>query len=358
MFVISHQIMIKTINSWRGLIAVSVVMFHSGLAWAYNYAVSGVTFFFISSAFLLALRHDFERFDARQYRRFVLNHAARLYPLHWLGLALLLLVALYSRLPVDWWATALNALLLHGWSPAHHVHYGINPVTWYMGALLFCYIILPFLAHLLGRWRLRYKVLAVLSVALPLALLLLPLDIPHREAVFVNPLSHIPDVLMALLLVHLCRVLKSRWPRVGYVTASFIELGALLLLAGFIAVNVLTTWARPWEDDLYWLLPCGTVLVTMAFLHGQEGFFGRLLMCRPLQWLGSVSFEVYVLHFAAFHIYNYIISPMAGHFGLRIYGLRSVLVWPLLFAMAWMVNRWFTRPVSAFLKQKINRLSS
>lgn len=347
--------MIKTINSWRGLIAVSVVMFHCRLTWAYNYAVSGVTFFFLSSAFLLVLRHDFDRFDSRQYGRFVLNHAARLYPLHWLGLALLVMVALYSHSPVDWPATALNALLLHGWSPVHNVHYGINPVTWYMGALLFCNMILPFLSRWMGPWRFRYKVLAVTSLALLLAAVLWPLDIPRREAIFVNPLSHIPDVLMALMLVHLYRVLKSSFPRVNYATATAIELGALLLLAASFAVNVATTWVRPWEDDLYWLLPCGLVLLTMAFLHGQEGFLGRLLMCRPLQWLGSISFEVYVLHFAVFHIYNYIISPLAGHYGFRIYGLLPVLVWPLLFALAWMVNRWFTRPISAFLKQKINR---
>ena len=150
--------MIKTINSWRGLMAVAVVLFHCDVAWIYNVAVSGVTFFFLSSAFLLARRHPVERLEARAYGRFVMEHALRLYPLHWLGLALLIVMActLYAA-PINWGATALSALLLHAWSPLHDVHYGINPVAWYMSALLFCYCIYPLVMRWIGRWRLRHR---------------------------------------------------------------------------------------------------------------------------------------------------------------------------------------------------------
>ena len=86
--------MIRTINSWRGLIAITVVLFHLGEEWVYNYSVSGVVFFFVSSTFLLALRHPFKQVTAREYGRFVVSHAARIYPLHWLALALLVLMAL------------------------------------------------------------------------------------------------------------------------------------------------------------------------------------------------------------------------------------------------------------------------
>ena len=68
--------------------AVTVVLFHAGMGWIWNVAVTGVTFFFISSTFLLAMRHPFERLTAREYSRFAIGHAMRLYPLHWLGLAL------------------------------------------------------------------------------------------------------------------------------------------------------------------------------------------------------------------------------------------------------------------------------
>jgi len=334
--------------------AVAVVLFHCEVGWSYNVAVSGVTFFFVSSTFLLARRHPFERITAPEYGRFVAEHALRLYPLHWLGLALLVLLALVMHTAViDWPATALSALLLHSWSPVHDVHYGLNPVAWYMCALLFCYIIYPFMAHWLGPWRLRHKALLALALALLLGAVLWPLNIPQREAVFVNPLSHVLDVTVGLTLFHLYRVLLDRMGHVGYRTATLIEAGALLLLAAVITINVATTWIRPWEDDIIWLLPQGAILVVFALLAGREGAVGRVLLWRPLQWLGGISFEVFVLQFAAFLFFNFVVSPVAGHYGWQIYDKLPWLVLPLLFLLSWLVNRCFTRPLFALIGRKL-----
>ena len=346
--------MIKTINSWRGLMAVAVVLFHCGVGWIYNVAVSGVTFFFISSTFLLAMRHPFELLTAREYGRFVVTHASRIYPLHWLGLALLIAVAwLFTGEAIDWGATALSALLLHSWSPVHDVHYGLNPVAWYLCALLFCYLIYPFMSRWLGRWRLWHKVLLALVLALVLGWILWPLNIPQREAVFVNPLSHVLDVTVGLSLVHMYHILKKRFQRVGFLAATLIEVLALLSLALVIAVNVCTTWIRPWEDVIIWLLPQGAVMVALALLNGQEGAIGRLLLWKPLQWLGSISFEVYVLQFVVFHLFGYVVSPLAAHFGWNIYGGLAWFALPLLLPLAWVVNKWFTRPVNAFFRHQL-----
>ena len=344
--------MIKTINSWRGLMAVTVMVYHVGIDWVWNIAVTGVTFFFISSAFLLADRHPFERLTTGGYSRFVFNHAMRLYPLHWLALAVLILLALiYTPSEVHWGATMLSALLLQSWSPVHDVHYGLNPVAWYMSALLFCYVAFPLVMHLVGRWRLRYKALLALVLVFLLAAILLPLDIPGREAVFVSPMSHLVDVVVGIALFHLFRVLKSRYPHVGYRTATVIEAGAMLSLAVVITVNVTTTWLKPWEDVLIWLLPQGAVLLTLAWLDGQEGAIGRLLLCRPLQWLGSISFEVYVLQFVAFMVFNYCLAPLAGHFGWYVYDKLLWFALPLLLPLSWLVHRYFTMPASNWLRR-------
>jgi len=350
--------LIKTINSWRGLMAVAVVLFHCGVGWIYNVAVSGVTFFFISSTMLLAMRHPFEQVTTREYRQFALSHALRLYPLHWLGLALLVGVALLiTGERIDWGGTAMSAMLLHSWSPVHDIHYGLNPVAWYLCALLFCYLAYPFMAHWLGRWRLRYKVALVLLLAITLGATLLPLDIPRREAVFVNPLSHVLDITVGLGIAHFYHILKERFPRVSYRVATVIEVSALLLLAAVITVNMTTTWIRPWEDVIIWLLPQGAVLVALAWLSGQEGAIGRVLLCKPLQWLGSISFEVYVLQFVAFRLFGYVAAPIAGHLGWPIYDHVAWFALPMLLPIAWVVNRYFTRPVNKYIQSKLSTTS-
>lgn len=338
--------------------AVTIVLFHAGVGWIWNVAVTGVTFFFLSSTFLLAMRHPFERLTASDYKRFTLNHAVRLYPLHWLGLVLLVLLALiYQPSLIDWGALGLSALLIHSWFPAHDIHYGINPVTWYLCALLFCYLIYPFMARWIGRWRLRYKVALAVLLAIVLGIVLLPLDIPGREAVFVNPLSHVLDVTVGLGLVHLYHILKERYPHVSYKTATIAEAAAMLSLAVMIGINVCTTWVKPWEDVIIWLIPQGAILVVLAWLSGQEGAIGRFLLWRPLQWLGGISFEVYVLQFVVFHLFAFTVAPLAGHLGFNIYTQLEWFVLPLLIPFAWIVNRCFTRPLNAFFKRKLSSSS-
>ena len=119
MFVISHQIMIKTINSWRGLAALNVVMFHCGTG-IWSAGQSGVVFFFLSSAFLLAMKYPFDSLTARQYGRFFLNRAARIYPLHWLAMALMIIITLtLIGDKVKWGSAILNMLLIQSWFPQH-----------------------------------------------------------------------------------------------------------------------------------------------------------------------------------------------------------------------------------------------
>lgn len=333
--------------------ALTVVLFHAGVGWTWNIAVTGVTFFFISSTFLLAMHHPFDELNAKKYRRFVLNHAMRLYPLNSVGLLLLIFLVLNTTRVINWTQVTLSALLLQAWSPVHEMHYGINPVTWYMSALLFCYFAHPPIAHWMFHWRLRHKALLAAALALLLAAILYPLDLPGREAVFVSPLSHIVDIPVGLTIYHILLILRSRYPRVGYRTATLIEVGSILLLAAVILTNIAVTWFRPWEDVLIWVLPQGCILLALTWLNGQEGAIGRLLLCRPLQWLGSISFEIYVLHFVVFYIYNYYLAPVAGHFGWLIYDKLEWFCLPLTLPLAWVVNRCFTAPVTTWFKRVI-----
>ena len=187
-----------------------------------------------------------------------------------------------------------------------------------------------------------------------LGAIMLPLDIPGREAVFVNPLSHVVDLVVGLMLMHLCLVLRSRYPRVNFVAATCIEVGALALLAAVITLNMNTTLVRPWEDDVLWLVPQGAVLTALVCLNGREGAVGRLLLCRPLQWLGSISFEVFVLQFVAFRLFSFVVAPAAGHLGWDIYDDYAWLVMALLLPLSWLVNRLFTRPLSSLVKKMFN----
>jgi len=277
----------------------------------------------------------------------------RLYPLHWLSLLLLLaLWALFEPRHVDAGTLTLNALLLQAWSPVHEVHYSFNTVSWYLSALLFCYLCFPFAVRLLSRWRLRYQLLLLAVLAVVLGMVVLPLDIPGREAVHVNPLSHLLDLCVGITLLRVYRLMKPRCAGIGYAGRSCIEVGALVLLVVSWCLNRYTSLVHPWEDNLLWIVPQSCLILTCALLDGREGILGRLLLCKPLQWLGGISFELFMLQFVAFLLANYVVSPVLGHWGINSYDQMIWIALPLLVVLSWAVNRWFTQPVRMWLRQK------
>lgn len=319
----------------------------------WDLCAAGVTFFFIVSAFLLMRKHPFDTISPREYRNFVFGHAARLYPLNWLALALMILLALtFHSTTVDWCNAALTALLLHSWSPQHDMHYGINPVAWFSCVLMFCYVVYPLLAYVTRRWRWYHLGIAIILMTSIPAAILPGLDIPGREAIYVNPLAHVIDFTMGIMVFRIYTLLKPRFQAVGFARATLIDVALLLLFGLVILIRNKTTWVKPWEDVIIWLVPQGAILLAMALLNGQEGFFGRILKWQPLQWLGSISFEVYMLQFVAFLLYNYVVAPAAGHFDIMAYGYKLIGVWLVLLPLAWLVNRYFSRPLMAFFKSK------
>ncbi len=344
--------MIKTINSWRGIAVIITVILHSTSRLS-NAGAMSVTFFFISSAFLLSMKYPFDRLTTRNYGHFFMSHVMRLFPLHWLALALLIVITLLlTDESINWFSTALNALLLQCWFPQHDFRYGLNPVAWFLAVLIYCYLFYPLLAHWLYRSRLRTKALVLLVLMIVLAVILLPLDIPGRERVKDCPLSHLPDIVAGMTCFHLYHVLKDRCRNVGFYTATSIELVAISLWVPIHLVYRNSTFLIPWDDDLIWIVPMSAILLVSALLNGQEGAVGRVLASRPFQWLGNITFEVFMLQFVAFKLYNYVLAPFVGHFGIDIHGKIVYYVWPLLFVLCWVVNRVFTRPVSRYVKQR------
>ena len=122
----------------------------------------------------------------------------------------------------------------------------------------------------------------------------------------------------------------------------------------------------PWSDAVLWWLPIAAILVVSLLYDKREGFIGRILASRPLQWLGDISFEIFMLQGIAALIYNYWLDPVLSHIGVQnVYnevsadllgadapGLIVWLILPIDILLAWAVNRLFTRPVTRLLRSK------
>jgi len=356
--------MIKTINGWRGIFALMIVLFHVGAAGFEEMTWAGVTFFFMVSGFLLTLKHPFTRLDGASYWRFVWPHAARLFPLHWLTLALwLVAMALLGLLVIQPLALTLNATLLHSWSLTHAVYFSYNKFSWFLSTLLFGYLCYPLLARWFTPSRLRYKlallvVLAVIDIAL-----LAGTDDYWRTALYVFPPVRLIDFMIGMTLAQVCTHLSRARVLGKGENGTDAELVAVAVLCGMVLTYRTYDWLLPWSDAVLWWIPVALLIVVCKAYDGREGFIGRMLASRPLQWLGDISFEIFMLQGLAALAYNYWLAPVLAHIGVQsaydivaadLLGASApqLIVWlilPVDILLAWAVNRLFSRPMARLL---------
>ena len=359
--------MIKTINGWRAVFALMIVLFQVGATSFEEMTWAGVTFFLMASGFLLTLKYPFEQLDGTSYRRFAWNHASKLFPLHWLTLGLwLVAMALLGLLAIKPLTLALNATLLHSWSLMHSIYFSFNKFSWFLSTLLFCYLCYPLLAKWFTPLPMRVKVIILAILVIIDFAILAGTDDYSRTALYVFPPVRLVDFMIGMVLADACRTKQVKTMLGNGENGIDGELIAIALLSLMVMTFRSYPQVLPWSDAILWWLPIAAILVVSMLYDKREGFIGKILASKPLQWLGDISFEIFMLQGIAALIYNYWLAPVASHIGLQeVYnevsadllgtdapGLIVWLILPIDILLAWVVNRLFTRPVTRLLRCK------
>ena len=358
--------MIRTINGWRAVFALMIVLFHVGATSFEEMTWAGVTFFLMASGFLLSMKHPFEQLDGTSYRRFAWNHAAKLFPLHWLTLALwIVAMALLGMLVIKPLALGLNFTLLHSWSLTHSIYFSYNKFSWFLSTLLFCYLCYPLLAKWFMPLSLRHKAIIIGVLALIDIAVLAGTDDYSRTALYVFPPVRLIDFIIGMTLAHVCQGFKGFKVLGKSENGTDGELVAIALLSAMVMTSRSYQSLLPWSDAVLWWLPVAAILVVSVCYDRREGFLGKILTSKPLQWLGDISFELFMLQGIAALVYNYWVAPLMNYLGVEyVYnevaadllgasapGLIVWLILPVDILLAWAVNRLFTRPLRKLTRQ-------
>jgi peptidoglycan/LPS O-acetylase OafA/YrhL len=132
------------------------------------------------------------------------------------------------------------------------------------------------------------------------------------------------------LLTYRIAVQPQRW---ACLSGDFAAGAALaLLFAGLIA-------------GLYDLLVFSLFPVVVLALFLNRGYVGRLLGCRPLYWLGIISYSIYLIH-------PYLVEPkqvLAAWLLVHLPGARSdvsasIIIYATLFFLSALAYRWIEAP--------------
>lgn len=254
----------------------------------------GVTFFFILSGFIIALKYQQQIIDKQiAWKTFWLNRFARIYPLHVITLILALPFS-YSIFLGDWknWLSLFirNLLLIQSFSFDRNVFFSFNMPSWSISDEFFFYLMFPLLAVIYqktswGKW------LFLLYVSLiPFGIWLAP-EGYHHQIFDINPITRMADFMIGILLFQVYKQAKSKaWTKSEKI-CSVLEVGAFaLFLIFFIFHNHVPAQYR--YSSYYWPATVSIIFVT-AF---QRGVVSRWLSHPILVFLGEISFGFYLLH--------------------------------------------------------------
>ena len=270
------------------------VVFNKWYRHIFSKGYLGVSFFFILSGFILSLNYK-KRFLKKKISlgQFWIARIARIYPLHVFTLILSLPVFFSESFtaPIAWAGRFLsNLFLVQSFVPIEEVYFGFNAVSWSISNELFYYVMFPFLLLLLYKKRQLLFIFILLVVTLLLVMLMAP-ETQHIYLFAINPLFRITDFILGILLYSLYE--KGIFSRLftNKKSATFIETGGFILLAGFLIFHSYIPFGL--RLSMYYWIPMMIIILSFAY---QAGKISLWLSHRHFILLGEISFSFYMLH--------------------------------------------------------------
>jgi peptidoglycan/LPS O-acetylase OafA/YrhL len=305
---------LSALTGIRAFAAFWVVLFHLRYLFsfgAFNFIIDkgylGVDFFFVLSGFIMTYVHerDFSHWpivkaDVKTYFRFIALRWARMLPVHYATLLIILLMTFLRAFVVhcSFWSAhvtpgnfkdlLLHVLNLQGWGLADYNSWNIP--AWSISSEWFAYLLFPAVSFLLLR---RFN-----SVAAPLLLITLcfwglssfvaVMHLPSIDWTVHYSLIRVAlEFLMGCGLCVLFKKLSNKAPWAGY-TSMF----AVLLILGTFGLH---------GSDTVALFGLTALVLSLAY---SEHFLSKFFSLPPMLYLGEISYSTYMMYAPLMLLFN------------------------------------------------------
>ncbi len=346
--------MIKSVQSL--LLFILLVVFSHIFGKAFDFGGEcGVSFFFMLSGFILSYAYG-QRVAEGTFRTlsFIKKQLTRFYPLHLL--TFLVMVVLDARIGVhfEWYRLLPNVLLLQSWIPDDSFFFVANGLSWFLCDLLFFYAVFAVAFRLLTRLSLHR--LAVLTMAVLAVYMMLAFTIPLSKVnavLYASPATRLIDFCIGILCF---RLYASQWGqrfslRLQSLSPSVMTLVETVLIAvvvlSFFVYENMTLRLRC--AALFWLyLPMFLFVYVKA--DKLKGAVTAVLHHPLMQWLGGISFELYLTHWIVLRLFWSVL--LAKGYGEETRTTLPIVIATLFItvAVAWLTKRLFVEPIGQRLR--------
>jgi peptidoglycan/LPS O-acetylase OafA/YrhL len=257
------------------------------VVWRVDYGNLGVRVFFVISGFLITdlLIREYQRKGRISLTDFYLRRFLRLMPAYWCYIGAVAVLIPTGWVMAKWsdlWAPLLY--LANYWKPT-----GVLGHTWSLSVEEQFYLVWPGLIVLLGLTRVRFAALLLIVLAPVFRVLT---DAGHWPTPWKFAFECVADALATGCLLALLR--ESLWATPAY--RKLVSSGHLSLVLPAGALILLAIQPPHWVADVVGLplLNFGVAIVLDRYMRFPETPVGRLLNCRPMVWLGLLSYSIYL----------------------------------------------------------------
>ncbi|MEF9678375.1 acyltransferase [Pectobacterium aroidearum] len=356
---------LPSLNGTRIIAALLVYLFHTSIGnmlnlfsdesigEAYSFVLSkagwvSVSFFFILSGFVM----NWSSPSVRSPLQFYKKRFAKIYPVSMLIIILLVFTGIISVGRVDVWLP--NLLLIQTWIPQGDIYIGGNVPSWFLSVIVFLYIVYPFLLKVVKKipteslWvsvLLCYAALIGIYGAIYTLLPTVPLiegwpfEVGEIQWWFAYtfPPTRVFEFTIGMLLSRIIQ--EGKWISVSVTTS-------VILTALTYCIDLFMPFLLSF--NLVTLIPLVLLIGSLAAsdLQGKRSF----LHAKPMQWLGSISFCFYLIHFLVLRLLNEWTD--GNQYGVADAALLIIAAGAVSLIAGWLLYQFIEQPVGNLLTAK------
>lgn len=307
----------KSLESLRGIAALVVVLFHSPFVYNGKHAVIGqgnifVDFFFILSGFVMALAYSKKIEQGLTFKKFIIPRVGRLYPLHvfmlliWVPYILAKTYAFHtmglgSTDPLEQnslFTFVSNLLLINSLNINESLSW--NCPAWSISVEFFTYIFFFFFAFFSKAIGSSLKYLCVCILAYTLLY-----KLTGSSLLSTHEFGYLRCVGGFFLGAWIFKTSKGHKLNISYIIHGALE---ILLVTISLYLVYLSQAGKVFQ--LITIISFG--LTIYLFSIQSSGVLSKALSVKPMIYLGTLSYSIYMIHAIIFalagHIYKYILK--------------------------------------------------
>lgn len=290
--------MIKELIPLR-FVLILMIFFHH----AANFAGGGwaaVAYFFVLSGFCMMLGYRDKVMENNfSYLGYLKKRMGKVFPLHWITLAVVVVLMLIEEHSIGGLRTLLaNALLLQSWIPDMRVYFSYNDVSWYLSSALFATIMFPLLVIFFERIGKQDKWLIGVLLLVMYGVIAWRMPIENRHAMlYIHPVARLVDFVVGMYVAYVWMSCRKNECLMSWVKVHgwLLDVGFILAFMAFMFVAVCTSNDIRPIAGIYWL-PIAISLLCLALGAETNTCLHSIMQNKVEEVMTRCSFSMMMWH--------------------------------------------------------------